>query len=285
MKREDIDKRIGMPDVDEEWAKFESEVIGQKPASRKPLYWSIGIAASIALLAGIFLFGRDEAKEPQQLLAEKNATGELTQQADTVVGDSAAKALPPTPLAKRPSTDLIAMEASRPPTPTPQHIDSEEVFDCGEAMPSFPGGDRALMEFIKTNMKYPDLAVEYGARGRVVVTFKIDSLGYVSNFKVVKCGLAYDTLRMNREPEERQVVLKEQIETLMCEESIRILSLMPRWEPANQFGRFVSVRYVMPVTFRLPETSDTMLPIRSSEMAALKETEVKPKEKPAVVKC
>ena len=64
MKQEDIDKKIGMPDVDKEWAQFEREVIGKTTPSRKPLYWGIGIAASIALVAGIFIFGHD-AMKPQ----------------------------------------------------------------------------------------------------------------------------------------------------------------------------------------------------------------------------
>ena len=70
MRREDIDKKIGMPDVDAEWAKFEREVIGQPKASRKPLYWGVGIAASITLVAGIFLLGQ-EAKDPQTI-AQQN---------------------------------------------------------------------------------------------------------------------------------------------------------------------------------------------------------------------
>lgn len=70
MKQEDIDKKIGMPDVDKEWAKFEREVIGLEKASRKPLYWAIGIAASIALIAGFFLFGHD-TEEPQQTIAQQ----------------------------------------------------------------------------------------------------------------------------------------------------------------------------------------------------------------------
>jgi len=69
MKQEDIDKKIGMPDVDAEWAKFEREVIGQEKTSRKPLYWAIGIAASIALIAGIFLFNHDDM-ESQQTIAQ-----------------------------------------------------------------------------------------------------------------------------------------------------------------------------------------------------------------------
>lgn len=63
MKQEDIDKKIGMPDVEAEWAKFECEVINQKTASRKPLYWGIGIAASIALVAGILFFGYETERE------------------------------------------------------------------------------------------------------------------------------------------------------------------------------------------------------------------------------
>lgn len=70
MKQEDIDKKIGMPNVDKEWAKFEREVIGREKASRKPLYWGIGIAASIVLVAGFFLFGHD-IEEPQQTIAQQ----------------------------------------------------------------------------------------------------------------------------------------------------------------------------------------------------------------------
>ena len=66
MKTEDIDKKIGMPDVNDEWARFESEVINKEEAaprkSRRPLYiWlgGIGIAASLLLLFVLNM------KEPQ----------------------------------------------------------------------------------------------------------------------------------------------------------------------------------------------------------------------------
>ena len=69
MKQQDIDKKIGMPDVDKEWTRFERGVIDQKTTSRKPLYWGIGIAASIALVAGIFLLNHDAEK--QQAIAQQ----------------------------------------------------------------------------------------------------------------------------------------------------------------------------------------------------------------------
>lgn len=51
MKQEDIDKKIGMPDVDAEWTHFEREVIGaNKPRFRHAITWAVGIAAAVLLL-------------------------------------------------------------------------------------------------------------------------------------------------------------------------------------------------------------------------------------------
>lgn len=258
MKQENIDKKIGMPDVDAEWAKFEREVINQKTASRKPLYWGIGIAASIALVAGIFLFGHDN-EEPQQTVAQQTAPTTQALSAEEKVVEASVD--PVTLQEKdepvrirtkqRQSTDLLA-HAEPPATET-------AVYDCGEVMPQFPGGERALMEFIKTNMHYPDLAMEYGARGRVIMNFLVDSTGYVSNIKPVRFfRITYDTLYMNRVPAEQQVVLKQQIDSLLGKECIRILSQMPKWTPGSLFGKNVSVKYNVPITFNATEAEREM---------------------------
>ena len=266
MKREDIDKKISMPDVDAEWAKFEREVIDNKTTSRKPLYWGIGIAASIALAVGFFLYGHD-ANEPQRTMAQqKTPTRQMLSAEETTIVNPAKSIISPNKelstnveAKQHPSSELLA-EAKSSNTET-------AVFDCGEIMPSFPGGDRALMEFIRTNLHYPDLAMEYGATGRVITTFVVDSLGYTSNYKVAKImKLEYDTLRLSQDSAERQEKLKEQIEQQLAEESIRILSLMPRWTPGNQFGRPVNVKYVVPVQFKATEEErQTFLAQRQNE--------------------
>lgn len=71
MKREDIDKRIDMPDVDAEWARFEHEVIGKKPKLLRVAAWAggIGIAAAIALLF-VLNVGKEETAE-QPLMAQQ----------------------------------------------------------------------------------------------------------------------------------------------------------------------------------------------------------------------
>ena len=42
--------------------------------------------------------------------------------------------------------------------------------DYGEIMPQFPGGDKALKEFIQKNLRYPTEAMKKGIQGRVIVT-------------------------------------------------------------------------------------------------------------------
>ncbi|MBO4550199.1 MAG: hypothetical protein J5733_05655, partial [Bacteroidaceae bacterium] len=64
MKTEDIDKKIGMPDVDKEWARFEQEVILGGTKRRSALAWAlgVGIAASVALLL-IFNLGKEQTEQ------------------------------------------------------------------------------------------------------------------------------------------------------------------------------------------------------------------------------
>lgn len=265
MKTEDIDKKIGMPDVDAEWAKFESEVIGKKATSPKTVWlWGLGIAASIALVAGIFLLNRhsEEPKQLQAKLEEPAKTKEMKEQPTAKEEQPAEQEIESVvePHKQRPSSDLLA-EAASPRT-------EETDYACGEIDPQYPGGDRALIEFIKTHQHYPELAMECGARGRVVMSFLVDSAGYVSDIKPIKYLLKYDTQYMNSMPADRQVALKEKIKTLMGEESTRILSLMPqKWTPGSLFGKARSVRYNVPITFNVTDAErQTYLAQRSDAL-------------------
>ena len=152
-----------------------------------------------------------------------------------------------------PDADLLAV--ATPSNKLPNEATSNEtVYDVVEEEPIYPGGEKALREFIKTNQRYPDLAMEYGARGRVIMTFLIDSVGQVTNIKVVRnIKMSYDTLRLSRETEDMQQQVKQQIANLLGEESKRILSLMPRWTPGKMHGKPVNVKYAMPIQFQATE--------------------------------
>ena len=287
MKTEDIDKKIGMPDVDEEWAKFEREVLGEETKTRKRVFvgWAIGIAASIALLAGIFIWENDAEQQTgssnQLAQAAKDQTSEKRNvtDSDVVKEDATHNIQSQEPLSTprevfenvaanhqkgKPSGELLAqatpsanerMEEQIP--ALENRTENARVFNVVEQQPSFRGGYIGLQEFIKQNLKYPSIAQAYGVSGKVIMQFKIDSLGYVSDPKATRFLLKYDTLLLSRESEARQIELKEQIPQQLEEECARVIAMMPRWAPAKISGKVVSVKYNLPFMFQPSEMLKT----------------------------
>lgn len=104
----------------------------------------------------------------------------------------------------------------------------EKLFDVVEEMPSFPGGDKKLMEYLSENIRYPKECEEICVQGRVIVSFIVEKDGSISNVKVAKS-----------------------LDPLLDKEAVRVVSGMPKWNPGRQNGVAVRVRYIIPVTFRL----------------------------------
>jgi len=102
------------------------------------------------------------------------------------------------------------------------------IFQIVEEMPSFPGGERKMMEYVAKNIVYPQEALETGIQGRVFVAFVIEPDGAVSNVRVIRSiGGGCD------------------------EEAIRVVKSMPKWNPGKQRGKTVRVSYQLPVLFKL----------------------------------
>ena len=80
---------------------------------------------------------------------------------------------------------LKAKEEIAQPEP-PKHEEENKVFDVVEQMPSFPGGQAALMQWLSSNMKYPTIAAENGVQGRVIVQFVVEKDGSVTDVHVAK---------------------------------------------------------------------------------------------------
>jgi TonB family protein len=97
-----------------------------------------------------------------------------------------------------------------------------------EEMPSFIGGDEARMRFLWNNIKYPSTAKENGIQGKVFITFIIDEQGQVTNVQILKgIGRVCD------------------------EEALRVVKMMPKWNPGKSCGKPVKVQYNMPIVFTL----------------------------------
>lgn len=104
----------------------------------------------------------------------------------------------------------------------------EEVFVFVEENPSFPGGDEKRIEFMKNNIKYPQLAKDNNITGRVFLKFVVEKDGSITNVRVVRdigggCG----------------------------EEAMRVVKAMPKWNPGKQRGQPVRTEFNLPVIFSL----------------------------------
>lgn len=104
-----------------------------------------------------------------------------------------------------------------------------KTADDVEVMPEFKGGNKAMMEFLMMNMKYPESAAKAKQQGRAVVGFVVRKDGTVSDVHITKsAGYA-----------------------VLDEEAMRVVKAMPAWEPGKQKGKPVNVKYFVPITFRL----------------------------------
>ncbi len=118
--------------------------------------------------------------------------------------------------------------AAPPPPPAPKPEVATKVFDVVEEMPSFPGGQGALMLYLASNIKYPVVAQENGVQGRVIVSFVVERDGSISDVRVARS-----------------------VDPSLDREAQRVVKSMPRWNPGKQNGSAVRVKYTVPVVFRL----------------------------------
>ena len=103
-----------------------------------------------------------------------------------------------------------------------------EIFTIVEEMPSFPGGESALVKYLSDNIKYPARARENNITGTVFVTFVIGKDGKVSESKILRgIGAGCD------------------------EEALRVINTMPAWRVGKQRGVPVMVQYNLPIRFSL----------------------------------
>ena len=111
--------------------------------------------------------------------------------------------------------------------------DGQVVFTVVEEMPEFPGGEKALRDFIVSTVKYPEDAKKDGIQGKVFVSFVVKSDGTVGNAKIARSA-----------------------NPLLDNEAIRVINLLPTWKPGKQGGKEVNVAYTIPVQFALDGGKD-----------------------------
>ena len=159
----------------------------------------------------------EEVKEEDEIKLDEvqksdKAVGAFTVEGNDEVGGSVLKA----------KEDIQAPEP-------PKHVVEEtKIFTIVEQMPMFPGGDGALMGYLRDNIHYPTVAAENGVQGRVVVGFVVERDGSITDVNILRS-----------------------VDPSLDREAMRVVKSMPRWTPGKQNGSAVRVKYQVPVTFRL----------------------------------
>ena len=135
----------------------------------------------------------------------------------------------------------------------------------------FKGGDSALMQWLRKNVKYPSEAQSQGVMGRVIVELFITEKGEITNVRAIAFGkhapegskslpevvvMAY---AKEKKAEGKELSAKEQeeykraVEALLAE-SVRVVGAMPAWEPGyvdKDKKQPCTTRFVLPIVFRL----------------------------------
>lgn len=111
-----------------------------------------------------------------------------------------------------------------------EHSDSSVIVRGTELdeQPIFPGGVKALMEFLSTNIEYPSECVKKRIEGKVIVHFTIFKDGSVGN-----------------------IGLSKSVYPDLDAEAMRVVKLLPKWIPGKLDGKPVNVWFDLPISFKL----------------------------------
>ena len=103
-------------------------------------------------------------------------------------------------------------------------VTDDKVYNVCEQMPTYEGGDAALLKYLRENFKLPDEYKERGIQGRMVVGFIVEKDGSLTNVKVLRA-----------------------VDIAIDAEVLRVVKGMPKWIPGRHNGQRVRVRYLLPI--------------------------------------
>lgn len=137
----------------------------------------------------------------------------------------------------------IAPEVLEPVAPKEEELKVEEKEELPEAvdmynepldfrvvedLPQFPGGAVEFMKWLTKNLKYPAVAQQRKVQGRVVAQFIVNRDGSVSDIQVV-----------------------EKLSAECDREALRVLRMMPKWQPGVMDAKPCRTKVCIPIVFKL----------------------------------
>lgn len=109
---------------------------------------------------------------------------------------------------------------------TPQNGD-DSTYVTPDVMPEFPGGDKALFNFINENIQYPEEAKAKGISGTAYYKFIVNKQGKVTNI----------------------TLLRSAGDESLDQEAKRVIEILPDFKPGTKDNKPVDVPMSMPIRF------------------------------------
>ena len=101
-------------------------------------------------------------------------------------------------------------------------------FHVVEDLPQYPGGATEFLKWLTKNLRYPTVARNNHTQGKVVAVFYVEKDGSISGVKITK----------SLSPE--------------CDkEALRVLNMMPNWQPGVYHDQPCRTKVCIPIVFKL----------------------------------
>jgi len=195
---------------------------------------NIKMILAIPVLSGaIFLSCNSDSDKSGSTIKDSTVTTSTDTGASKMSTDTSKMTTTTTTSKKKGKVSTMMMAASEKAAETKgaSNTDAQGYYNSVEVMPTYPGGQAALDQFINDNVTYPDKAIDNNKEGTVIVGFGIDENGKVTNAKVTS------------------PVVGDGLE----EEALKVVNKMPAWTPGMVKGKKVKSHYALPIRFQLSE--------------------------------
>ena len=101
-------------------------------------------------------------------------------------------------------------------------------FHVVEDLPQYPGGAVEFLKWLTRNLRYPTAAKNNKTQGKVVAVFYVEKDGSITGIKITKS-----------------------LSTECDREALRVLNMMPKWQPGVYHDQPCRTKVCIPIVFRL----------------------------------
>lgn len=148
------------------------------------------------------------------------------------------------------TVNLATVEVSKLAKRLAELKDSGQLEKYRLKMPEYTGGIEALVRFLKQNLKYPNVCEKAGVEAKVFVRFSIDKDGNISDARINGYKqISVPSYKTNLTAGQRTKI-EQQCCQLLEQEALRVVKIMPRWQPGQRAGKNVKVQYALPINFK-----------------------------------